>query len=276
MFAGKNEFLIIKILIMHNIDRTVDEMEFLDEFEQDFSNEFENNYETDQEGEFEENEFEFEAEFEESEDEYSDEFETDNEFESDMEFESDNEVIETELATELLSVNNEEEMEEFLGKLFKKVKKAAGKFIQSPTGSLVKNYLKGLAKKTLPIAGTALGGVIGGPLGAKVAGSATQMVGQALGLELEGLSPEDKEFEVARGYVRFAKDAINRAASNPNQRYSPGTVARSAMTRAAKRFAPGFLSPRFAEHYRKNIRGRGRTKGTWARRRDGSIVLHGL
>ncbi|MBC7826262.1 MAG: hypothetical protein H7122_00845 [Chitinophagaceae bacterium] len=267
---------------MHNIDRTVDEMEFLDEFEQDFSNEFESDYETDQGGEFEEGEFEFESEFEDTQGENSDEFESDNEFESDMEMESDyelesdNEVIETELATQLLSVNNEDEMEEFLGKLFKKVKRAAGKFIQSPTGNLLRNYLKGLAKKTLPIASTALGGAIGGPLGAKVAGGASQMVGKALGLELEGLSPEDREFEIAKGYIRFAKDAINRAAADRNNRHSPGTAARSAMTKAAKRHAPGFLSPRFADHYRKHLRGRGRTRGTWVRRRDGSVVLYGL
>lgn len=266
---------------MHNIDRTVDEMEFLDEFEQDFSNEFESDYETDQEGEFEEEgEFESDTEFEDTQGEFSDEFESDTEFESDMEsdyeFESDNEVIETELATQLLSVNNEEELEEFLGKLFKKVKKAGAKFLQSPTGNLLKNYLKGLAKKTLPIASTALGGVIGGPLGAKVAGSASQMVGKALGLELEGLSPEDKEFEVAKGYIRFSKDAINRAAGDRNNRYSPRNAARSAMTKAARRHAPGFLSPRFAEHYRKHLRGRGRTHGTWIRRRDGSVVLQGL
>lgn len=261
---------------MHNIDRTVDEMEFLDEFEQDFSNEFENDYENDQQ-EFEENEFEFENEFEESQEEYSEEFESDNEFEFEMEFESDNEVVETELATQLLSVNNEEEMEEFLGKLFKKVKKGASQFIKSPTGSLLKNYLKGLAKKTLPIAGTVLGGALGGPIGAQLAGNATNMVGKALGLELEGMSPEDKEFEVAKGYVRFAKDAIQRASSNRNPRNSPGATARHAMTTAAKRYAPGFLSPTFANNFRRRIQTRVRgSKGSWVRRKDGSIILYGF
>lgn len=261
---------------MHNIDRTVDEMEFLNEFEQDMGNEFE--FEFEDQGEYSqefESDNEFEMEFE-NDSEFESDSEFEMEFENDSEFETDSEGVETELATELLSVSNEAEMEEFLGKLFKKARRAAGKFIKSPTGNLLKNYLKGIAKKTLPIAGTALGGVIGGPLGAKVAGSATQMVGQALGLELEGLSPEDKEFEIARGYIRFAKDAIDRAASNLNHRYSPAMAARSAMTTAAKKYAPGFLSPRFAEHYRKNLRGRGRRQGTWARRRDGSIVLYGL
>jgi hypothetical protein len=254
---------------MHNIDRTVDEMEFRDEFEQDFGNEFETDYEADYETEGEE-EFE-ETEFEDPQGEYSEEFE------GEMEFESDGEVMETELATELLSVSNEEELEEFLGKLFRKVKKAAGKFIQSPAGNLLKNYLKGLARKALPIAGNILGGIAGGPIGAGLAGKATQMVGKALGLELEGLSPEDKEFEVAKGYVRYAKDAINRAASDRNQRYSPRSVARAAMTNAAKRYAPGFLSPGFADSFRHRFPvGRRRIRGTWVRRRDGAIIIYGL
>lgn len=267
---------------MHNIDRTVDEMEFLDEFEQDFSNEFETDNENDQQ-EFEDSEFEFQNEFEEShefegpEGEYSEELESDNEFEFEMEFESDSEVVETELATELLSVNSEEEMEEFLGKLFRKVKKGASQFIKSPTGNLLKKYLKGLAKKTLPIAGSVVGGALGGPVGAQLAGSATNMVGKALGLELEGMSPEDKEFEVAKGYVRFAKDAIHRASSNRHHRNSPGAAARYAMTSAAKRHAPGFLSPAFANSFRKRIQSRVRgSKGNWVRRKDGSIILYGF
>lgn len=253
---------------MHNIDRTMNEMEFLDEFEQDFSNEFENDYEaeyeSDQEEEYEEGEFESPL------DEYSEEFE------EEMEFETDSELVEAELASDMLSVTNEEELEEFIGKLFKKAKKAARGFIKSPAGNMLKKYLKGLAKKALPIAGTALGGMIGGPIGAKLGNSATQMVGKALGLELEGLSPEDKEFEVAKGYVRYAKDAINRAASDRRQRYSPRSAARSAMTNAAKKYAPGFLSPGFATHFNRRFAGRSKTKGTWVRRKDGSIVLYGL
>jgi hypothetical protein len=60
-------------------------------------------------------------------------------------------------------------------------------------------------------------------------------------LELEGLSNEDKEFEMARAYVRFANNAVRRAASNPNFRNQPRRVARNATIGAARQFAPGLL-----------------------------------
>src|SRR5882724_3409873 len=106
---------------MHNIDRTVDEMEYAGEygqlpgqgemFEDEYGNEREyageNESVYEDEGEFQGEEHEYDHE-----DEYSD-----------------HEVNEMELATELLSVNNEEELEEFLGGLFKRVKGLASKVL---------------------------------------------------------------------------------------------------------------------------------------------------
>src|SRR5262249_23036382 len=147
---------------------------------------------------------------------------------------TDHEVNEMELATELLSVNSEEELEQFLGGLFKKVKGFASKVLKSPAGDMLKGYLKSLAKKALPAASSILGGAIGGPLGATLANKASDMVGKALGLELEGLSPEDREYEIAKGYVRFANDAIRRVATDRRYRNQPRTAARSAMVNAAR------------------------------------------
>jgi hypothetical protein len=256
-----------KTLFMHNIDRTVDEFPmhgyetaqgemFEDEYgsEHEYAGEDESVYED--EGEFQGEEHEYDHE-----DEYTD-----------------HEVNEMEMATELLSVNNEEELEQFLGGLFKKVKGLASKVLKSPAGDMLKGYLKTLAKKALPIASGALGGVVGGPIGAALAGKASDMVGKALGLELEGLSPEDKEYEIAKGYVRFANDAIRRVASDHRYRHQPRTAARTAMVNAARRHAPGFLSPRFYQNYR-NAAGSGegnQANGTWERQQDGSIVLYGL
>ncbi len=143
---------------------------------------------------------------------------------------------------------------------------------------MLKGYLKTLAKKALPAASGVLGGIVGGPLGATIAGKASDMVGKALGLELEGLSPEDKEYEIAKGYVRFANDAIRRVASDRRYRNQPRTAARSAMINAARRHAPGFLSPNFYNRYRNVAGSREGTEssGTWERQQDGSIVLYGL
>lgn len=71
------------------------------------------------------------------------------------------------------------------------------------------------------------------------------------GLELEGLSPEDKEFEVARHFVRLAADAAHQALARAGR---PGTgngigaaghrasqAAQRALMQAARRNAPGLL-----------------------------------
>src|SRR5258708_3185257 len=127
---------------MHNIDRTVDEMEYAGEFEQYPGH----SYETAQ-GEMSENEYGNEHEYAgENEGVYEDEGEfqgEEHEYDHEDEY-SDHEVNEMELATELLSVNNEEELEEFLGGLFKRVKGLASKVLKSPAGDMLKGYLKSL------------------------------------------------------------------------------------------------------------------------------------
>jgi hypothetical protein len=74
-------------------------------------------------------------------------------------------------------------------------------------------------------------------IGGKLAGLASNL----FELELEGLSNEDKEFEVARAYVRFAGNAANMAARNPQWRNRPRQVASRATTLAARNYAPGLL-----------------------------------
>src|SRR5262245_66648570 len=78
------------------------------------------------------------------------------------------EADEIELATELLGVSTEEELEQFLGSLFKKVSGAVGKIARGPIGGL----LKGLAKKILPMAAGALGTLIPIPGVGTAAGTA--------------------------------------------------------------------------------------------------------
>jgi hypothetical protein len=72
-------------------------------------------------------------------------------------------------------------------------------------------------------------------------GADIQATAHTLGLELEGLSPEDMEFEVARQLVRFMTDAARQAAT-------PGiptdVAARRAIVLAARRYAPGLFAPR--------------------------------
>src|SRR5215217_5522126 len=66
------------------------------------------------------------------------------------------------LAAELLGVTNEAEMDQFFGKLFRKLRPAIGgaaKFLSRNAGPLA-GALKGIARKALPFVGGALGSAI--------------------------------------------------------------------------------------------------------------------
>jgi hypothetical protein len=179
------------------------------------------------------------------------------------------ETEEMEFASELLEITNEAELDLFLGKLIRRVGRAAGKFIRSPAFNAIGGVLKGAAKTLLPLAGTALGTFVGGPLGATIGGRLASMAGGALGLELEGLSQEDREFEAARQFVRFASEAVNNAAASPAS--EPVAAARAATAAAAKKFAPGLLGnqrgmPRLPQH-------RGHD-GRWFRRGRNIVIIN--
>ena len=83
------------------------------------------------------------------------------------------------IASEMLTVGSEGELEYFLGGLIKKGMKAARKFVKSPTGKAIVGVLRQVAKKALPALASSLGntllpgvgGVIGDKLGSAVAGS---------------------------------------------------------------------------------------------------------
>jgi uncharacterized protein (DUF697 family) len=217
----------LKIDAMHNIDRTVGEMgyEFNNEFNQENYEQFELNLEGG----------------------YNQEWEQENDMEYMGEYQQEaglNEELEMELAAELLNVTNEQELDQFLGKLIKKAAGAVKTFARSSAGRAIGGILKSAAKKALPIAGAALGTAFGGPLGGSIGGKLGSMATKLFELELEGMSNEDKEFEVARAYVRFANDAVKKAARNPRHRYVPNQVAKQSVVSAAQRYAPGYLRRR--------------------------------
>ena len=157
-----------------------------------------------------------------------------------------NETQEMELAHELLEVSNEEELNMFLGSLIRKAGKGLSSFAKSSVGRAIGGALKSVAKKVIPIAGGALGTFVGGPLGGMVGSKLGSMASNLFELELEGLSPEDREFEVARAYVRFANSAAQQGAAV--QRQNPGApapvVTRQVLASAARQHAPGLLRPR--------------------------------
>lgn len=183
-----------------------------------------------------------------------------------------NEDEELALATELLDVQNEAEMDQFLGKLFRRVGKVARGIMRSPIGKLAGNALRQFAKTALPIAGKALGTFVGGPVGTMIGGKLADVAGQALGLELDEMSPQDADFAAARQFVRFATDFLRRAGQAPGQA-NPAAVVRHAATGAARKLAPGLLGQNAP---RLRVRpSRGRKRGAWVRR-GRTIILYGV
>jgi uncharacterized protein (DUF697 family) len=184
---------------------------------------------------------------------------------------------ELELAAELMEVNSEQELEQFLGDLIKKAGGAIGGFIKGPVGQALGGALKGVAKQVLPMAGQALGGMFGGPAGSAIGGQLASAAGGMFGLELEA---GEQEFEAATNFVRLAADAVkNAAAAPPNA--NPHAVAQAAVSQAAQIHAPGLMGPG-PEPPRPGAFGPEPTRpyggghsGRWIRR-GGKIVLLGV
>ncbi|MEQ1636577.1 MAG: hypothetical protein ABL903_07785 [Methylococcales bacterium] len=183
-----------------------------------------------------------------------------------------------ELAAELLEVGSEAELDRFLGDLIRKAGQAAGQFIKSPVGQQLGGLLKGAAKKALPMVGSAVGGYFGGSGGAKIGSQVASTAGRIFGLELEGLSLEDQEFEAAKSFVQFAGEAVKNAASAP-QTTNPKAIAQQAATTAARQLAPGLLSgatatPTAATGGRAcTACGRAANSGRWFRRGSKIVLL---
>jgi hypothetical protein len=157
-----------------------------------------------------------------------------------LEAEGEAEAAEMEQAAALLDVRNEQELENFLGDLINTVSKGVSNFANSSVGQALGGVLKNVAKTALPIAGKALGTYVGGPAGGMIGGQLASAAGDIFGLELEGLSGEDREFEVARRFVRFARSAARNAARSRRPGHPQRTV-RSAVMNAAQQHAPGLL-----------------------------------
>jgi uncharacterized protein (DUF697 family) len=153
------------------------------------------------------------------------------------------EVQEMELATRLLEISGEEELEQFLGNLFKTVARGVGGFLRSGVGRALGGVLKNVAKVALPIVGGAIGSFVapgvGTALGSKLGSLATRL----FEVELEAMEQEDREFEVARRYVRLAAASARNAALAPRSADAQA-VARASVLAASRRYARG-LARRF-------------------------------
>ena len=200
------------------------------------------------------------------------------EYEGEMEITGDgetespfDEVEEMELAATLLEVTDEAELDQFIGNLLKRAGRAAGSFVRSSTGRALGGILRGAARKALPIVGGAIGSAVGGSAGGSMGSRIASDAGRLFGLELEGLSPEDQEYEVARQYVRFAGAAAKKAAHTPPS-VQPQEAAKAAAMAAAKQYAPGMIRGTAASSP-VGAGGQSRT-GRWIRRGRNIIIMN--
>ncbi len=139
---------------------------------------------------------------------------------------------ELELAMELLALQSEEELEQFLGKMFKGIWKGIRK-VAKPLGGI----LKGIAKKALPFVAGALGSFIpipgvGTALGRALGGA----LSNALELEMQEMPGVDRELEAACRFVRIAGSAAQAAGDSDG---SPQAV-RRAVLQALRAHVPRF------------------------------------
>ncbi len=117
-------------------------------------------------------------------------------------------VPELELASELLEVASEGELEAFLRDVFMSMGRATGQFTRPDTGKALTAILKDAARQALPLMGGAIGSL-----------------------------------EAARQFVRLASSAYQQAAQ-AQRTMPPYPAARTAATAAAQRYSPG-LARRF-------------------------------
>ena len=185
------------------------------------------------------------------------------------------EAEEMELATQLLEISDEQELDQFIGGLLKKAGRAIGKAVKSPIFRKLGGALKGVAKAALPVVGGALGSFIPIPgVGTAVGTALGSAVSKALEVELKGMDQEDQEFEMARRFVRLAGTAMQHAAQAPDGANAQD-VAQQALMAAARRLAAGTSGETSGVTFPSAGPVRARRSGRWIRRRN-SIILLGM
>ena len=167
------------------------------------------------------------------------------------------------LAAELLSVTNEAEFEQFMGSLWKGIRKVGSTVARAARPFA--GVLRSVTKAALPFVGGALGSLIPIPgVGTAVGTALGGALSKALELEYGTLEAEDREFEMARSVVRIAGTAARNFQPPP-----PGgdiqAAVQSAITDAARQHLPGFRSQRGSPA--------AAMSGTWVRQGGRLLVL---
>ncbi|MDM0026609.1 hypothetical protein [Variovorax saccharolyticus] len=128
-----------------------------------------------------------------------------------------------------------------------------------PAAAELVALLRGAARQALPLVTAAT---------ARQAGTTYKRMGRFFGIELEGLTPEDQEFELARRFAQLVREAARQLARAPAG-LPPAAAARWAAGRAARRLAPGWTQVRDAAGAATST-----SAGRWVRHGAGVTVLN--
>lgn len=145
------------------------------------------------------------------------------------------EMEELELTAELLGVSSERELEQLFHLLSRRVSNRTSRRLSAPAALAILSVLRFAINKS---GLTDLRARVGAH--AVFAERTDGSPGELLGMELEGLSAEDREFQTARRLVRFAGAAVAQAAA-ASGRTSSWQATEMALEHAARGFAPGLV-----------------------------------
>lgn len=150
------------------------------------------------------------------------------------------EAQELELASEVLELNSEDELEQFLGDLWNRARSAVSTAYNSPAVQAALPTIKAVGAKVLPIVAGKAGDWVRPGWGDAAKAATEGLVDQWLKEELEGMSAEDRELALARRYIRFAHDALLRAARTP-ERVPSRVAGQVAVGDSARTNMPGLV-----------------------------------
>lgn len=131
-------------------------------------------------------------------------------------------------ATALLEASGPAALPAVLARLLQRAARAAGGTIDRALERELIGLLQRAARVALPE-----------PCAFASPGGCAARASRFFGIELEGLSPEDQEFESARRFIQLVHAVAGQALRAPS-RLRPAFAARLVAARAARRFAPGW------------------------------------
>lgn len=176
------------------------------------------------------------------------------------------------LAQELMNVTSEAELEEFLGGLFKKIKRgirAVGRAALPIAGNFLKRHGASLLKRALPLVGSAVGSIVPG---------AGTLAGGALGGALSQLMPGETSYEsdyeakldLSKRLVQTVANAAAQTAKDPSAAYDASAAAKRALAAQVQATLPPAVRQALrtgGRHHRRPSSGR------WIRQGNQIIIL---